>query len=283
MNCRISTAAALAIITLFSLQLSGCGLKELQDRCCCVNNSTKKNYWTTEDKCTDVNAFCATSGAEGFCGKPPTSQDTLRVRRNPLLASMLQSYTDATFIRVADTGAVKGAPPADPTECEAQCAPGGTFCMRVAVPVADNMSTKVSKARDLLADPNRDKVGHNELMSLFDQRQDSCNRDDTKLSGGLISNSGATNCSLTSDVSRGATKIKVTIGLPPQVTAVRTLNAQNMVLIFSDPTSSPTLSISDADFDQEYGGVIQRVAAAKSSAVVSTSRGCIALKIGNAH
>lgn len=271
------------------LLLSGCGLidqfNNLADNCCCLDTLTTKTTWMSKTECNDpkrdpkdaARYFCTNASD---CPDRPRSSNPEPFSVRTGLAGFLGCGLTRELRLVSNDvpPQVRAQAPGDPTQCDQECIGGGPFCLRVQMEPANNMASKVGQAQALFRDTSRTQIAKTELMNIFGLPKDDCNRSDTDLSGGSTVNTGDP-CWLSAAVAKDQGSFGVTLFLPRRINGTRKVEQGRIVFSFPDSAASAQLSMSENAFDRGFGGTLQRVATTKDSAIISTARGCISLKM----
>jgi hypothetical protein len=277
------------------LSASSCGDLEKvfgSSKCCCFPTlSTSKNDGKLVEpkQCSNADDYCAGTGAyssvqdrrayEQHCG----TSGALDRRDN---AIAFTSHTGALLPAVslsAHLASERHGPQSsnnwhhDADQCDSECASNGPFCLKVNLENNNSMPSKVEEARKLIVDPARDRIRTREFLQIFALKTDPCGRGDTILTASQISNEG-TSCFLNSSISDGKGMFKFTVRLPETLKGTRTVRENNVIVTFVDPNTSPSLIIGRIDLDTEFGGRVERAIANSESGVISTERGCIAVR-----
>jgi hypothetical protein len=163
------------------------------------------------------------------------------------------------------------------SDCENECANDSPFCLKVNLDDANSMASKVEKARQLMMDQTKDRIVKSQFTSIFDVKNDPCDRKDTLLSPTQVTNEGKS-CYLSSDIQDGSATFTFVVSLPKELKGKRSLDGNRLKLTFEDPTKSPAVTIGDARYDHDFGGIVTWATADSSSGIIATKRGCIAVK-----
>jgi|CZLA01.1.fsa_nt_gi hypothetical protein len=171
---------------------------------------------------------------------------------------------------------------ASQSDCENECANDTPFCLKVNLDDTNSMVSKVEKVRQLMMDQTKDRIMKSQFMTIFDVNNDPCDRKDTLLSSGQITNEGET-CFLKSGIKDGSATFTFVVSLPKMLQGKRSIDGNGLRITFEDPTKSPAVIIGDARYDHDFGGSVTWASANSSSGIIATKRGCIALKTQSLH
>jgi hypothetical protein len=293
------TAVMIVLVTLLLLVTSSC--KELfgGGQCCCFPTlSTKANDGKIEDpsSCSNPDYYCAGNSTDNsvddrraysqHCGASSSLDkldDHLSFTSHAGLALPslgFHAHIDSTGHATPQTSG--RSQHQDPAQCDSECANNGPFCLKVNLDNQGAMISKVEKARKLIMDSTPGHIKKSQFMQIFDLNTDPCRRKDTILSTNEISNEGQS-CFLNSSIYDGNGTFGFVVHLPTTIQGTRSVASENVTLTFDDPVKSPSLTIGDFDLNRDFGGSVQRVTANGESGVISTSRGCIAIRTQSTH
>jgi hypothetical protein len=166
----------------------------------------------------------------------------------------------------------------DPVACDDECATSGPFCLKVNLKDDNDLVPKVEKARKLIMDKTRDHIATKQFMDIFEVATDPCERKDTVVTPTVVKNSGQS-CVLNSSIDNQNGTFAFTVHLPTKLEGSRDVQGDNIVLLFPDATTSPDLTIGDVALNHDFGGRVQRAAANNKAGILSTERGCIAVRM----
>jgi hypothetical protein len=166
----------------------------------------------------------------------------------------------------------------DPMACDEECATNGPFCLKVTLKDDNGLVPKVEKARKLLMDKTRDHIATKQFMDIFEVSTDPCDRKDTVLTPTAVKNSGQS-CALSSSIDNQDGTFAFTVHLPSKLDGSRDIQGDNIVLLFPDAATSPDLTIGDVALNHDFGGRVQRATANHKAGILSTERGCIAVRM----
>jgi hypothetical protein len=150
-------------------------------------------------------------------------------------------------MRVAST------PPAnnDPDTCKQVCDARSPYCLRVSIGSSEQEGLRRLQ-QALLANPSSIKKA--DIMAMFGQGSDECERDDVSLAGGLVTNSSKNPgfCNLTTELPNSSLAIQ----LPQTMHGEYRRSRSRVVAVFTDPATRARLFLSDQQLNSDWGGDI---------------------------
>jgi hypothetical protein len=116
-------------------------------------------------------------------------------------------------------------------------------------------------------------------MQIFNQPDDPCDRNDTTIRDGKITNTGATGCVLHATLTLSDKSAKpIELQLPASVIGDITYQDPVVSLDFHNVESPLFLKfVDDNDLQKEWGGTVLTMTATSTSVLVGTESGCIML------
>jgi hypothetical protein len=300
-QCHLS-GSALPVLLLVAVALFTTGCKELlglKGNCCCFpTTSSAKNDGKVVDpsQCSNPDDYCAGNSTDNSAPERQAYAQHCGGK-----ASLFDNGGSVAFMspvgfvlpEVCLRGTVASQPRTelvprkrreqqDPSQCESECKEDGPFCLKVNLEDQSALLSKVEQSRVLIMNQQDQPIKTSQFMQIFGINTDPCLRKDTILSSGQLTNNGD-RCYLNSSISNGTDSFKFTVQLPPTLQGTRSVVAQRVILTFQDAAKSPALIIGNPDLNRDFGGRVQRAAADGTTGVVSTERGCIAVRTQASH
>ena len=277
----------LAISSVALVLLTTLACDELVGTCCCLT-ADKGASVQNRKACTDGGGICTNNNV---CSQSPSPTSSLSSpsHRFSLDKSFLPGLPSefTTQAQVAEPSQVSGSQRkglGDPAACDNECAANGAFCLKVNLSDDNGLVPKVEQARKLIMDKTHERIATKQFMDIFNTTTDPCARKDTLLTPSLIKNSGQS-CVLNSSINNQKGSFDFTIHLPSKLEGNRNLQNDTITLLFPDEATYPKLTIGDVALNRDFGGRVERAIATNESGIVSTDRGCIAVRMlpSNVH
>lgn len=170
-------------------------------------------------------------------------------------------------------------PAATDGSCETQCAIGSPNCLRLG-PVQDYAPSLKQLYQRLRERPAT--LPQADLLAMFNEAEDPCNRGSTTITGGSLANSGD-ECNLKASLPQVA---DVFINVPKLLTGNVTVSGPDLKVDFSAgaraslhfyaPAGSSAQKISDTkDLDSDWGGAITSISSDGKYGVFSINKSCV--------
>jgi hypothetical protein len=119
------------------------------------------------------------------------------------------------------------------------------------------------------------------MLRFFDMTaaEDPCNRGDTIIGGGRVTNSGERACRISVSVSAlgGVVNIKLGFDIPSALKASISRENDSIIVDFfaSDSANVAEFWIDNTDLNRDWGGKIRSVIYGPSKTIVDTENGCL--------
>jgi hypothetical protein len=295
---RFPAARFVVVGSLAFLFLITTACDELVGTCCCLTADSGASV-KNRKACTDGGGICTNNNV---CAQSPTPSPSPSQSPSPnpppnnppvllppsanlhfrLNSSFLPGFPTELSGHMQASQLPQRAKPrqglSDPTACDEECATNGPFCLKVNLKDDNGLVPKVEKARKLIMDKTRDHIATKQFMDIFEVATDPCDRKDTVLAPTVVKNSGQS-CVLNSSINNQDGTFAFTVHLPSKLEGSRDIQGDNIVLLFPDATTSPDLTIGDVDLNHDFGGRVRRATANHKAGILSTERGCIAVRM----
>ncbi len=158
--------------------------------------------------------------------------------------------------------------------CVQECNNKTEYCMTLKR-VNDGVPSQLLRLHHKINQTNG-VLARKQIMKIFNQMDDPCNRADTDLSNGkLVNIGGACVFKSTAVISDGSSE-PIDVELPGRIEADLTKGGSINVK-FSDKGTAPTWKLGEY-LDADFGGKIAQVVSTDRSITIGTERGCLQLK-----
>jgi hypothetical protein len=270
-------------------------IDELVGTCCCLT-ADKGASVQNRKACTDGGGICTNNNVCPSSSPTPTPSPS----SSPTPPPINLAPPSANLHFLLDSSSLPGFPTevighmqavqrpqqsmqprqrlSDPGVCDDECAKNGPFCLKVNLNDDNGFVPKVEKARQLIMDKTRDHIATKQFMDIFEVATDPCDRKDIVLTPTIVQNSGQS-CVLNSSIDNQNGTFAFTVHLPSKLEGSRNIQGDNIILLFPDAATSPALTIGDVDLNHDFGGRVQRATANNKAGILSTERGCIAVRM----
>jgi hypothetical protein len=162
-------------------------------------------------------------------------------------ASLVSRKAFTGFLHIMRS--VAAAPPDNSVaSCRVECSANTSFCLSVQI---EDQNAKGLRLLQKMAFSKPPVIPAADLRRMFGMTKDDCERGDTIISSGRVSNLGGA-CSMV--VETPITKI--TVNVPELITGRRIDEPGMAAVLFEDPTTQASLHFSDAFLDSDWGGQI---------------------------
>jgi hypothetical protein len=143
---------------------------------------------------------------------------------------------------------------------------------------AQDLMQKFNNLRQYVISQNSGIIFKSSVMSIFGIDKDACDRKDTVIKDGTISNAGDSGCDLSANLPvPGVDHPGVTLSLPPIVKGAIAIKDPLISIEFSDATVSPALTFDDQGLDHDWGGSVRTISGDTTRVLFGTDKGCIML------
>jgi len=280
----------LGLASTFLALLSGCGapVDEEAIKCACEtaasayqcnmgNTSTLEWSYRDDESCEESSPYPLSMCCAGTIGptamfspaKPPMLLATI----DEALSIELAMAAMADMPEALETSAEE---PVTRIDCPTECNNEDSFmCQEVSGAAGFDLKQALNNLDAKLANGNT-IIPKQDLMNDFNEPSDPCMRSDISFNDGQLSNTGK---SCRADISlnvAGATTLKITLIMPPQIFAIRNTSNGIVSFDFSDTDNQMKLMI-DGPLHLDYGGEIRALSKTPTFIVMETERGCLKL------
>ncbi|UVO37635.1 hypothetical protein KUL72_04385 [Bradyrhizobium arachidis] len=135
--------------------------------------------------------------------------------------------------------------------CRQECDAGNPWCLRLSMAGNEQSGLKNLLQVGASSPPLVKKA---DILRMFGQASDDCERGDTAISGGVVENRGRA-CNMISSTSVS----DVVVHLPPVLRGKWSVQGANVQAIFDDDATRGNLHFTDKTLDEQYGGPINAV------------------------
>jgi hypothetical protein len=132
--------------------------------------------------------------------------------------------------------------------CRVECSANTPFCLSVEI---EDQNAKGLRRLQKVALSKPSVIPAADLRSMFGVTKDDCNRGDTIISSGKVSNLGGA-C----DIVVNLPNTKITVNVPELITGKRIDQPGVAAVLFDDATTQASLHFSDAFLESDWGGKI---------------------------
>jgi len=132
--------------------------------------------------------------------------------------------------------------------CRRECSVGSANCLRVQVGSTERAG--LVRLQQLVA-TNPPVISKSDILAMFNQSSDACDREDTMLQGGFLENRGA-QCDMTTSMPGS----DVTISLPELLRGKLATSSGGIEAVFDDSATRAGLHFSDTLLESDWGGNI---------------------------
>ena len=160
----------------------------------------------------------------------------------------------------------------EPLDCRLECSGYSEFCIDGALPdgITRSVLQLYSRLNSLGAEDGR--LQSVEVLQIFNQRSDPCNRGHTVLSNGRLVNEGD-ECVATVPIPEWNTA--VALAFPARIAGSWVNAGGDVAAVFEDASTAAELRINDEGLNEEWGGLIRSVRATSSRVHLETENGCM--------
>lgn len=158
--------------------------------------------------------------------------------------------------------------------CRQECDEQSPFCLALASDSTFRVE-HFEAAANLLRPPQA-RVPMVDMLRIFDIPADPCNRTDTVIADGVLTNVGE-ECTLSADLEVDRS-ISASVQIPEVLRGSVTGADDTRMVVFPETTEAPFLFLTDVRLQDDWGGSIRRLEVTNGRAIVSTENGCISLR-----
>lgn len=172
------------------------------------------------------------------------------------------------------------APAPNLPNCRAECSDPNSrnaVCIRLSetdIPVQSGLDWLAEAL--IAADAGDGVVAKSDIMARFEVDEDPCDRSDTRIAGGVLSNTGAA-CLLESRAQSPRGPLLSTVRMADTVTATVAREGAFTVARFDEEGRRTSVSFSDRLLQRGFGGEIYEIASGPEGVFATTGAGCLAL------
>lgn len=160
----------------------------------------------------------------------------------------------------------------EPLDCRLECSSYSEFCIGGALPDGITRSVLQLYSRLNSLGTEEGRLQSLEILQIFNQRSDPCNRGHTVLSDGRLVNEGD-ECVATVPIREWNTAVELV--LPARIAGSWVNAGGDVAAVFGDASTAAELRISDEGLNGEWGGLIRSVRANGSRVHLETENGCL--------
>jgi hypothetical protein len=174
---------------------------------------------------------------------------------------------------VLDNRGVTVAASTKPIDCRAECNLQNPSPLCEVAPYPANTQQPLVQLESRLQKP-RVSISSMELLKMFGQEKDDCQRGVTSIADGRLSNSGNA-CDVSTKLQQ--LNVDAIIKVPPKVTGLITESGQAIHIEFPEPSQAARLELSDTGLNSRFGGYIKSIDADSVAIRFGMPRACIAI------
>ena len=205
----------------------------------------------------------------GFMTRPQSFEDDQLVHFQLVRSNGDPASLDQRLLNVAFSN--------DPLDCKSECSSNSEFCIYGSL--TDDIKNSLLKLYTRLGSLGSEgRIYKSELMKIFNQTDDPCNRDNTVFTGTQIVNTGK-ECVFSVPIPDW--EVEVEIGMPTRIAGSWSFNNGDLSVAFADKATSMELRIDDEGLDSEWGGRIRSVRASREKVHFETENGCMAVGLND--
>jgi hypothetical protein len=155
-------------------------------------------------------------------------------------------------------------------DCMASCFPGDEYCLRYTLP--DRYAVPMRQFAKIVSDPSRTSMAKADLLKLFAEANDECNRSDITFASSTVRNQGE-ECVMTAEINP-STQLAIRVLLPGTLEGKWQPQSPTTFLTFPSADTAPIVAFNDEDWEYGFGGEVRRVWVQPSELIVETFNGC---------
>ncbi len=254
--------------------------------CCCLIEDDGIESWPRDGYSCSRRWSCESSVQQFLPSKelcPYQSNETSMLDTNPFGTGNVASWFESQhlLVQLAEPATVLDAPLSTTLqteysgECRVHCADDNSpFCLTISGQSTPVIAGQMARFRDLFT--NGDNiVAKTDILASFDLTNDPCNRSDTSVKNGKLTNDGDL-CRFDTSLALGVGAAKLlSIELPKNLDG-RYHSALGVGAKFSTQEHAAKLVI-EGGLNETYGGYITAVEYSQGNFFIGTENGCIAL------
>jgi hypothetical protein len=145
---------------------------------------------------------------------------------------------------------------------------------------SNSIKNGIDSIHSVLNDPASIEIKKNELTGYFGISDDPCNRSDTSILNGKISNYGEA-CYIEAGIQDVSKDINLSFFIPEKLEGSFWKDGSWTQIDFSSADSAIKLSLSDKGLNSEWGGVISKIEGDGKNVIAKTDNGCILVRAVN--
>ena len=156
-------------------------------------------------------------------------------------------------------------------DCRSECSEMSWLCIYGSL--TDNIRESMLNAYNRLSSIEMgSRLPKSELMKIFNEQDDPCNRKNTVFEDGRITNEGDA-CVIRAPISEW--EIGVELAIPARLAGSWSVTNGDISIAFTDQATSAELRIDDVDLNSEWGGLIRSVKVSREKVHLETVNGCV--------
>ena len=165
----------------------------------------------------------------------------------------------------------------DPWDCRRECADNTAFCLRGPLPdrIRRSMGQLYIRASTITG---RDVLAKSQLMKIFNQTDDPCNRGDTIFADNRVTNEGGACILISAQVAE--LDMGVELAVPRHLSGSWSITQGGGIFVeFTETDKSPQLRFHNDAINRNGGGHIRSVSANSHEVLFETNGGCFDVDI----